>query len=136
VLNITGLREGKRLQRLEGQRAFDLWKYAFRPEDVSRGHDGLREAYDRFLITNFPLPEGVSAAEDELGDVKAWCVSAPGAPRGNVVLHFHGGGYMIGSAKGSLDMLVDLRRPSMALAAPSTIVLRQSIRIQPRSTMP
>jgi salicylate hydroxylase len=103
VLNITGLREGKRLQRLEGQRAFDLWKYAFRPEDVSRGHDGLREAYDRFLITNFPLPEGVSAAEDELGDVKAWCVSAPGAPRGNVVLHFHGGGYMIGSAKGSLE---------------------------------
>ena len=31
VLNVTGLREGKRLQRPEGQRAFDLWKYAFRP---------------------------------------------------------------------------------------------------------
>ena len=41
VLNVTGLREGKRLQRPEGQRAFDLWKYAFRPEDVARGHDGL-----------------------------------------------------------------------------------------------
>jgi salicylate hydroxylase len=44
VLNVTGLREGKRLERPEGQRAFDLWKYAFRPEDVARGHDGLREA--------------------------------------------------------------------------------------------
>ena len=29
--------------------------------------------------------------------------SAPDAPRGNVVLHFHGGGYLIGSAKGSLE---------------------------------
>jgi salicylate hydroxylase len=103
VLNVTGLREGKRLQRPEGQRAFDLWKYAFRPEDVARGHDGLREAYDRFLITNFPLPEGVTATEDELGDVKAWRVAAPDAPRGNVVLHFHGGGYLIGSAKASLE---------------------------------
>jgi 2-polyprenyl-6-methoxyphenol hydroxylase-like FAD-dependent oxidoreductase/acetyl esterase/lipase len=103
VLNVTGLREGKRLQRAEGQRAFDLWKYAFRPEDVSRGHDGLREAYDRLLTTNFPLPVGVDAVEDELGDVKAWRVSAPDAPRGNIVLHFHGGGYMIGSAKGSLE---------------------------------
>ncbi len=103
VLNVTGLREGKRLQRPEGQRAFDLWKYAFRPEDVARGHDGLREAYDRFLTTNFPLPESVSAVEDELGDVKAWRVAAPDAARGNVVLHFHGGGYLIGSAKGSLE---------------------------------
>jgi 2-polyprenyl-6-methoxyphenol hydroxylase-like FAD-dependent oxidoreductase/acetyl esterase/lipase len=103
VLNVTGLREGKRLQRPESQRAFDLWKFAFRPEDVARGHDGLREAYDRFLSTNFPLPDGVSAVEDELGDVKAWRVAAPGALRNNVVLHFHGGGYLIGSAKGSLE---------------------------------
>ena len=103
VLNVTGLREGKALQRPEGQRAFDLWKYAFRPEDVARGHDGLREAYDRFLTTNFPLPENVEAVEDELGDVRAFRVASPDAPRGNVVLHFHGGGYLIGSAKGSLE---------------------------------
>jgi salicylate hydroxylase len=103
VLNVTGLREGKRLRRPESQRAFELWKYAFRPEDVARGHDGLREAYDRFLTTNFPLPEGVTAVEDELGDVKAWRVAAPDAARGNVLLHFHGGGYLIGSAKGSLE---------------------------------
>src|SRR3984957_12077939 len=103
VLNVTGLREGKRLQRAESQRAFELWKYAFRPEDVARGHDGLREAYDRFLTTNFPLTDGVSAVEDELGDVRAWRGAAADAPRGNVVLHFHGGGYLIGSAKGSLE---------------------------------
>src|SRR5258705_3308270 len=103
VLNVTGLAEGKRPERPGGQRAFDPWQYAFRPEDVARGHDGLREAYDRFLTTNFPMPEGVTAVEDELGDVRAWRVGAPDAARGNVVLHFHGGGYLIGSAKGSLE---------------------------------
>jgi salicylate hydroxylase len=103
VLNVTGLREGKRLLRPEGQRAFELWKYAFRPEDVARGHDGLREAYDRFLTENFPLPDHFEAVEEELGDVKAFRVAASDAPRGNVVLHFHGGGYLIGSAKGSLE---------------------------------
>lgn len=103
VLNVTGLREGKTLERPESQRAFDMWKYAFQPEDVARGHDGLRDAYDRFLTKSFPLPQGVEAAEDELGDVKAWCVSSSDAGNGNVVLHFHGGGYLIGSAKGSLE---------------------------------
>jgi 2-polyprenyl-6-methoxyphenol hydroxylase-like FAD-dependent oxidoreductase/acetyl esterase/lipase len=103
VVNVTGLREGKRLLRPESQRAFDLWKYAFLPEDVSRGHDGLREAYDRFLTTNFPLPAGFDAIEDELADVKAFRVSAKEARSDNVVLHFHGGGYLIGSAKGSLE---------------------------------
>lgn len=103
VINVTGLREGKRLQRAESQRAFDLWKYAFRPEDVARGHDGLREAYDRFLTTNFPPPENIESAACELGDVPAWRVAARNAPRGNVVLHFHGGGYLIGSAKASLE---------------------------------
>lgn len=103
VVNVTGLREGKRLLRPESQRAFELWKYAFRPEDVARGHDGLREAYDRFLTTNFPLPADVSAVEDELGDVRAFRVAANDANSGRVVLHFHGGGYLIGSARGSLE---------------------------------
>jgi salicylate hydroxylase len=103
VVNVTGLREGKRLQRPESQRAFELWKYAFRPEDVARGHDGLREAYVRFLTTNFPLPAGFEAIEDELGDIGAFRVAAKEARPGNVVLHFHGGGYLIGSAGASLE---------------------------------
>ena len=103
VRNVTGLREGKQLQRPEGQRAFNMWKHAFRAEDVARGHDGLRDAYDRFLITNFPPPADATIDSEELGDVPAFRVSAPGVKHGNVVLHFHGGGYLIGSAKGSLE---------------------------------
>ncbi len=103
VLNVMGLREGKRLERSESQRAFQMWKTAFRPEDVARGHDGLREAYDRFLTTSFPLPADVAASEDELGEVSAWRVAPAGAKSSNIVLHFHGGGYLIGSARGSLE---------------------------------
>src|SRR3954447_15793489 len=103
VINVIGLREGKRLQRPEAQRAFDLWKYAFLPEDVARGHDGLREAYDRFLLKNFPVGDDLGVAEDELGGVKVYRVTAPNSLGDNVVLHFHGGGYLIGSAKGSLE---------------------------------
>lgn len=103
VLNVTGLREGKQLQRPESRRAFDMWKYAFQPEDVARGHDGLRDAYERFLTTNFPAPGNIEIEELELGDVKTWRVSGQGSKGKNVVLHFHGGGYLIGSAKGSIE---------------------------------
>jgi salicylate hydroxylase len=102
VLGVTGLREGKRLIRPEAQRAFLMWKKAFTPEDVARGHDGLREAYDRFLLTNFPLPEGVSPTACELGGVPAVRLD-PARNGGPTILHFHGGGYMIGSARGSLE---------------------------------
>ena len=102
VLGVTGLREGKRLNRPEAQRAFLMWKKAFTPEDVARGHDGLREAYDRFLLTNFPLPEGVSPSACELGGVPAFRLD-PARNGGPTILHFHGGGYMIGSARGSLE---------------------------------
>lgn len=103
VLNVTGLREGKQLQRPESQRAFSMWKYAFQPEDVARGHDGLRDAYERFLTTNFPPPDNIETEELELGDVKAWRVAGQGSKGSNVVLHFHGGGYLIGSAKGAIE---------------------------------
>jgi salicylate hydroxylase len=63
----------------------------------------LREAYDRFLTTNFPLPAGFDAVADELGDVRAFRVAAHATHSDNVVLHFHGGGYLIGSAKASLE---------------------------------
>lgn len=102
VLGVTGLREGKHLIRPESQRAFLMWKEAFTPEDVSRGHDGLREAYDRFLTGNFPLPEGALVNPCELGGVPTFRLDPVGRG-GPTVLHFHGGGYIIGSAKGSLE---------------------------------
>ncbi|KYZ86323.1 2-polyprenyl-6-methoxyphenol hydroxylase [Alcanivorax sp. KX64203] len=102
VLGLSATREAKMMERPESQRAFDLWKSAFTPEDVARGHDGMREGYERFLTTHFPVAENVPVEEAELGGVPAFRVGAAGAGA-PVVLHFHGGGYMLGSARGSLE---------------------------------
>lgn len=102
VLGVTGLRAGKRLERPESQRAFQMWKQAFTPEDVARGHDGFREAYERFLTTQFPLAAATRVQTCELGGVPALHLEAGGSDR-LTILHFHGGGYMMGSAKGSLE---------------------------------
>lgn len=103
VLGLTGLREGKQLFRPEAQRAFDFWKRAFTQEDVARGHDGLREAYDRFLMTSFPVPDDAIVETTELGMTPVYKVQGADASSDTVILHFHGGGYLIGSAKASVE---------------------------------
>lgn len=105
VLGLSATREGKSLKRPESQRAFTMWKNTFSPENVARGHDGLREGYDRFLATNFPLPKQVQVEKLELRGVPALQVRSgkAGSSSGPTVLHFHGGGYVLGSARGSLE---------------------------------
>ena len=106
VLGLSATREDKKMERPESQRAFDMWKSAFTAEDVARGHDGMREGYDRFLTTHFPAPDDLSVDNAELGGVEGLRVTAPGAAPADqrrTVLHFHGGGYMLGSAKGSVE---------------------------------
>lgn len=105
VLGLAAAREGKRMQRPQAQRAYALWKGAFTAEDIARGHVGLREGYERFLRTNFPLAEGIEVRERELGGVAALEVGAACAPDSPTLLHFHGGGYVMGSACGSLDLI-------------------------------
>ncbi len=106
VVGLSAVREGKNMRRPESQRAFHLWKGAFKAEDLARGHDGLREAYDRFLRSCFPLPAEAVAQDTELGGVRALRVSVPGPACDSAarsILHFHGGGYMMGSARGSAE---------------------------------
>ncbi|OKO81084.1 alpha/beta hydrolase fold domain-containing protein [Bradyrhizobium sp. AS23.2] len=105
VLGLSATREGKSLKRPESQRAFTMWKNTFWPENVARGHDGLREGYDRFLTTSFPLPKQVQVEKLELRGVPALRVrsSKAGSSGGRTVLHFHGGGYVLGSASGSVE---------------------------------
>ena len=103
VLGLTGIKEGARMKRSESQRAFEMWKGTFSPEDVARGYDGLREAYDRMLLSNFPAPATLDVSEVELHGVPAIRVRSGNHSSGNVVLHFHGGAYVIGSAESSVE---------------------------------
>lgn len=103
VLGLAATREGVRMGRPESQRAFDLWKNAFSPEDVARGYDGMREAYDRLLLTHFPASASVQVTPLELGGVPCLRVGAKHPRSGPTVLHFHGGAYVIGSATASVE---------------------------------
>jgi len=104
VVGLSAAREGKRMARPESQRAFDLWKSAIGSEDIARGHRGQREAYERFLTTHFPAPATLGVTPVELNGVPALRVDG-GAPQpaGSVVLHFHGGAYVMGSAASSAE---------------------------------
>lgn len=103
VVGLMAVREGKKMERPESQRAFNMWKTAFRPEDIAHGYDGMRLAYDRFLSTAFPPPADARVHELELGGVRVLRVTKGAPTDGTSILHFHGGGYMIGSARGSVE---------------------------------
>jgi acetyl esterase/lipase/2-polyprenyl-6-methoxyphenol hydroxylase-like FAD-dependent oxidoreductase len=88
------------LKRPEAQRAWRLWATMLQPQDFDRGHHGIRDAYERFLLQNSPADPAVSVyeIEDQPPYVR---VSAPGGGDGPVLLHLHGGGYVLGSANAS-----------------------------------
>ncbi|WP_321909572.1 alpha/beta hydrolase fold domain-containing protein [Paraburkholderia sp. J11-2] len=103
VVGLSAAREGKRMERAESQRAFDLWKGVFTPDDVARGDRGQHAAYERFLLGQFPAPASTHVKEVDLDGVRSLRVTAEGAGKQATVLHFHGGGYVLGSANSSVE---------------------------------
>jgi salicylate hydroxylase len=89
------------LVRPEAQRAFELWRDALALEDRSRLWVGEREGYERFTRRAFPAPPGVAVEPVDCDGVAALRV-APGGDDSTVVLHLHGGGYTMGSARGAV----------------------------------
>ncbi|MFM0168578.1 alpha/beta hydrolase fold domain-containing protein [Paraburkholderia sediminicola] len=110
VVGLSAAREGKRMQRPESQRAFDFWKGMFAPDDIARGDLGQRAAYERFLLEQFPAPANTDVTEVDLHGVSSLRVVAAGAGQKATVLHFHGGGYVLGSAKSSVEYASRLSR--------------------------
>jgi salicylate hydroxylase len=110
VVGLSAAREGKRMQRPESQRAFDLWKGVFKPDDIARGDRGQRAAYERFLLEQFPAPASTGVTDVDLDGVSALRVVAAGVGQQATVLHFHGGGYVLGSAKSSVEYASRLSR--------------------------
>jgi salicylate hydroxylase len=98
------------MERPESQRAFDLWKGVFKPDDIARGDRGQRAAYERFLLEQFPAPASTEVTDVDLYGVSSLRVVAAGAAQKATVLHFHGGGYVLGTAKSSVEYASRLSR--------------------------
>lgn len=99
---------GSNMQRPESLQAWQMWAGMVTPQDVDRGHHGIREAYDRFLLENFPPPDNTEVTLIEFGDLKCQRVRSTPDEDGPVLLHFHGGGYVVGSIDGATNLAARL----------------------------
>jgi epsilon-lactone hydrolase len=69
----------------------------------------LRASFNE-LMARIPAPDDVRQSPTTLGGVSAIEVTAPGADADAVILYFHGGVYVIGSAATSVPLVAELAR--------------------------
>lgn len=84
------------------ERAEKMYVEGF-PDPATATVDDLRAAYDE-LFLQFELPASTQVEESELGGVPVRSVKAAGASDEKVLVWFHGGGNIMGSAKGFQDL--------------------------------
>ena len=69
------------------------------------------------MLTARPLPEDVRVTDGEIGGVPVVFVDIAGVEPTGVILHLHGGGFALGSARGSAGLVAALARKSGMRAA-------------------
>ena len=100
------------LRRPAAREAFELWRTALTLEDRSGLWRGERAGYERFLLDRCPPPADVTVEQVNCGGVDALLVKPhlaelAAAP---LVLHLHGGGFVFGSARASVELTGRLAR--------------------------
>jgi len=83
-------------------RVEDMYVNGF-PDPATATVEDLRKAYDDLLL-QFALPDGVEPVEGQAGGIPVLSVTAAGATRDKVLVWFHGGGYVLGSARGFQEL--------------------------------
>jgi salicylate hydroxylase len=91
------------LARDEARQAFDLWRSALTMEDRAGLWPGERAGYERFLLERAE-PAAFTLEELDCAGVPALRVSEPAHADAPAVLHLHGGGFVMGSARAAADV--------------------------------
>ena len=65
--------------------------------DPNYTFDDFRRIFEDWF-TQFAIPEGTSVAAVDCGGVPCLWIDAPGSAQDRVIVHFHSGGYLMGSA--------------------------------------
>ncbi len=73
----------------------------------------IRDGLD-FIATATPVPKDVKSEAVDAGGVPGLWITTPGVAPENVILHYHGGGWIGGSAKNSREFLGRLSRATKA----------------------
>ena len=91
---------GNPLRRQESRRAYDLWRAALTGEHRAAGWLGERQGYAEFVRRRLhPADGSVPTASVSCDGTRALQVRRPPRDSAPVVLHLHGGGYVMGSAE-------------------------------------
>src|SRR3989440_12933148 len=69
----------------------------------------LRASFNE-LMARIPVPDDVQQSPTTIGGVGAIEVTVPGADAGGVILYFHGGAYVIGTAAATVPLVGELAR--------------------------
>lgn len=112
------LEQAKDMFRSMGERAQELGTI-----------DGFRLAADEMMV-QFAMDDDISCERLGAGGVPAEWITAPNAAAGQVLLHLHGGGYVIGTMRGYRPLLARLSRAS------ESRVLGIEYRLAPESPFP
>jgi monoterpene epsilon-lactone hydrolase len=81
--------------------------------DLKADLASLRPSFEE-LIRYVPIADDVQRTDIDLGGVGAVDVSIEGAESANVILYFHGGVYVIGSAGATVPLVADIARRANA----------------------
>jgi epsilon-lactone hydrolase len=79
------------------------------PLNLNGDLTSLRSDFEE-VMRHVPIPDDIHRTDIDFGGVSAVQVSIDGADSSNVVLYFHGGVYVIGSAAASVPLVADLSR--------------------------
>jgi epsilon-lactone hydrolase len=83
------------------------------PFDLNGDLAALRSGFEE-AMRHIPVADDVRRTDIDLGGVAAVEVSIGGADSSNVILYFHGGVYVIGSASATVPLVSDLARRANA----------------------
>jgi Esterase/lipase len=91
----------------------DLLRHS--PFDIG-GDVGEQRVVFHDMITSVPLPDDVTTTPGRLGGVPVVAIETPENDPSAVLLYFHGGGYVLGSAADSSGLAADVARRAGARA--------------------
>jgi len=110
------------------ERIIVMWKDSVPLAEEATPLDWRREF--EALCAKFPLPDDIEVEEVDAGGVPALWVSAPGVSSDRTLIHFHSGGYVMGSAKGYREFAYRLSQAADAR------VLLPDYRLAPENAYP
>jgi salicylate hydroxylase len=95
------------LRRASARRAYDAWKGALSLEHHAVGWLGERAGYEEFMRRECPSPPGLVAEPVDCDGVPGLAIGVFEAAA-SLVLHLHGGAYVMGSAASSIGLAARL----------------------------